>query len=82
MMSRCSGRVGATPNPQLPMMTLVTPCQFDGVRSRVPEDLGVVVRVDVDEAGREHETVEVDDLASAPRHQLARVRRRPRCDRR
>ena len=33
MTSRCSGRVGATPNPQLPMTTLVTPCQLDGVRS-------------------------------------------------
>ena len=33
MMSRCSGRVGATPKPQLPMTTLVTPCQDDGVRS-------------------------------------------------
>ena len=33
MMSRCSGRVGATPKPQLPMITLVTPCQDDGVRS-------------------------------------------------
>ena len=31
--SRCSGRVGATPKPQLPMITLVTPCQHDGVRS-------------------------------------------------
>ena len=31
--SRCSGRVGATPKPQLPMTTLVTPCQLDGVRS-------------------------------------------------
>ncbi len=33
IVSRCSGRVGATPNPQLPMTTLVTPCQLDGVRS-------------------------------------------------
>ena len=33
MVSRCSGRVGAMPNPQLPMTTLVTPCQHDGVRS-------------------------------------------------
>ena len=30
----CSGRVGAMPKPQLPMTTLVTPCQLDGVRSR------------------------------------------------
>ena len=33
IVSRCSGRVGATPKPQLPMTTLVTPCQLDGVRS-------------------------------------------------
>ena len=33
MMSRCSGWVGATPKPQFPMITLVTPCQLDGVRS-------------------------------------------------
>ncbi len=33
MVSRCSGRVGAIPNPQLPTTTLVTPCQHDGVRS-------------------------------------------------
>ena len=39
MISRCSGRVGATPNPQLPMTTLVTPCQLDGVRS--PASLGL-----------------------------------------
>ncbi len=32
-MSRCSGRVGAIPKPQLPITTLVTPCQLDGVRS-------------------------------------------------
>ena len=31
----------------------------------VPEDLGVVVRVDVDEAGRQHQAVEVDDLVPA-----------------
>ena len=31
--SRCSGRVGAMPKPQLPITTLVTPCQLDGVRS-------------------------------------------------
>jgi hypothetical protein len=30
---RCSGRVGAMPKPQLPMITVVTPCQLDGVRS-------------------------------------------------
>ena len=29
--SRSSGRQGANPNPQLPMTTLVTPCQLDMV---------------------------------------------------
>ncbi len=33
MVSRCSGRVGAIPKPQLPTTTLVTPCQHEGVRS-------------------------------------------------
>ena len=33
MVERCSGRVGAMPNPQLPITTVVTPCQHDGVRS-------------------------------------------------
>ena len=65
-MSRCSGRVGATPKPQLPMTTVVTPCQHDGREVAVPEHLGVVVRVDVDEARGEHEPVEVDDLGARP----------------
>ena len=33
IVSRCSGWVGATVKPQLPITTLVTPCQLDGVRS-------------------------------------------------
>ena len=32
--SRSAGRVGAMPNPQFPMITVVTPCHDDGVRSR------------------------------------------------
>ena len=31
--SRCSGWVGAMLKPQLPITTLVIPCQLDGVRS-------------------------------------------------
>ncbi len=31
MSSRLAGRVGATPKPQLPMTTVVTPCQGDTV---------------------------------------------------
>ena len=35
--SRCAGRVGATPKPQLPMTTVVTPCQgeIDSMRSQM-----------------------------------------------
>ena len=33
IVSRPPGRVGAIPNPQLPMTTVVTPCHEDGVRS-------------------------------------------------
>ena len=34
--ARCSGRVGATPKPQLPIMTVVTPCQgeIESIRSQ------------------------------------------------
>ena len=35
-MSRCSGRQGAKPTPQLPMSKVVTPFQEDGVR-RLPQ---------------------------------------------
>src|SRR5262249_62405907 len=38
----------------------------------VPEDLCVVVRVDVDEPGREHEAVEVDDFGPGRGGQVAR----------
>ena len=31
--SRVSGRTGATPTPQLPMITVVTPCHGEQVRS-------------------------------------------------
>ena len=34
MRSRCAGRVGATPKPQLPMTTVVTPCHGDTVSMR------------------------------------------------
>ena len=45
-----SGGTGAKPTPQLPITTVVTPCQHDGVSMRVPGGLAVVVGVDVDEA--------------------------------
>ena len=53
---------GASENPQLPPMTVVTPNRLDGVAPGVPEDLGVVVGVGVDESGTDHEPVRVDGL--------------------
>ena len=51
--ARCSGRHGAIEKPQLPAITDVTPWYDDGVNDGIPEDLRVVVRVDVDEPGRD-----------------------------
>jgi hypothetical protein len=34
MVARSAGLVGAIPNPQLPVTTVVTPCHDEGVRSR------------------------------------------------
>ena len=67
------GRTGAKPTPQLPITTVVTPCQHDGVSSGSQVDLAVVVGVDVDEAGRDEQPARVDLLAAA-----ARDRARPR----
>ena len=61
-------RVGATPKPQLPITTEVTPCQGEMVSMRIPEDLGVVVRVDVDEARRHDHAVGIDRARALPRH--------------
>ena len=54
------GRTGAKPTPQLPITAVVTPCQDDGRQERVPGGLAVVVRVDVDEAGRDQQAAGVD----------------------
>ena len=62
--SRAAGRHGARAKPQLPITTVVTPCQQDGVHETVPRDLCVVVRVDVDESRRDDQSADVDD---APR---------------
>ena len=45
-----SARQGATPKPQLPAATVVTPWRADGVAQPVPGDLRVVVGVRVDDA--------------------------------
>ena len=46
-------------------MTVVTPWTFDGVAQRVPEELGVVVGVRVDEAGRDDQAVGVERPSAA-----------------
>ena len=56
-----SVRTGANPNPQLPMTTEVTPCQPENGAVRVPVHLRVVVRVQVDEAGRHDEPLGIED---------------------
>ena len=58
--------------PQLPMTTVVTPCHGDGLARRVPEELAVVVGVQVDEARRHDQTAGIE-LASAA------LRDRPDC---
>ena len=69
------GRTGAKPTPQLPMTTVVTPCQHDGREERVPGHLAVVVRVHVDEAGRDEQPVGVDRPRSPPSSSEAPDRR-------
>ncbi|MEZ5225494.1 MAG: hypothetical protein R2710_02170 [Acidimicrobiales bacterium] len=46
----------------MPATTDVTPWKQERVRGRVPEDLGVVVRVDVDEAGGDDASGGVDPV--------------------
>ena len=58
--SRAAGRQGAMPTPQLPITTVVTPCQLDGVSRPVPADLRVVVGVRIDEPGRDHQAFGID----------------------
>ena len=53
IVSRCDAGHGAMPNPQLPMTAVVTPSDDRGRQRRVPGDLRVVVRVDVDDAGHQ-----------------------------
>src|SRR4026208_1649271 len=61
--SRVSGLTGATPTPQLPMMTVVTPCHGEHVTSGSQGICAaeVVGGVGVREAGSEDEAVGVDD---------------------
>ena len=60
--SRSSGCTGAKPKPQLPITTEVMPCQPDSVQIRIPEELRVVMRVQVDKARRDDQAVGIDHL--------------------
>ncbi len=51
---------GASEKPQLPPMTVVTPCRGEGLAVGSQDELRVVVGVEVDEAGRHHEVAGVD----------------------
>ena len=60
--------------PQLPITTVVTPCQHDEVPRLVPHHLGIHVGVGVDEARGHHQAVGVDV------HRRGRPRDRPDLD--
>ena len=57
---RSPARHGASVKPQLPITTVVTPCQDEQEARRVPRELGVVVGVRIDEAGRDDQSGGVD----------------------
>ena len=50
--------------PQLPTITVVTPCDKLGQHLWPADNAGIVMRVDIDEAGREHHSVSLRDLAA------------------
>ena len=54
------------PKPQFPMTAVVTPSEGDGDRVGSQGYLGVVMGVDVDDAGHQREAAGVDDLVGAP----------------
>ena len=60
MSSWLPGRSGAMEKPQLPPTTVVTPWKQEGVSAGSQNDLGVVVGVDVDEAGGDDAAVRVE----------------------
>ena len=62
---RSSGRLGASVKPQLPVSSVVTPCHDAGDAVGSQFELCVVVRVDVDEPGRDEQPVGVDRLRRA-----------------
>lgn len=56
--------------PQLPTTTVVTPCEL-GQHARRADDVGVVVRVHVDETRRQRQAVAVDHVPRLGAGQLA-----------
>ena len=74
--SRSWGLTGAKPKPQLPITTEVMPCQLEMVQIGIPENLGVVMGVEVDKARRDDQPVGVDNLA---RRRGRRCGRSSRC---
>ena len=71
--ARPSARAGAMPYPQLPVATLVTPADSTG-QLGVPHDLGVVVGVDVDEAGHDQAAGGVELVRAATRSPISTIR--------
>ncbi len=66
MVLRCSGRVGCDPEAAVPHHHGRHAVPGGGREVAVPEHLGVVVGVGVDEAGGEHQPVQVDDGLRGP----------------
>ena len=58
----------------MPITTDVTPCQPDNVQYGIPEELRVVVRVQVDEAGRDDQAVGVEHALGVGRVDLPEPR--------
>ena len=63
---------GARLMPQLPTMTVVTPCEIFGNIRGLGEDDLVVMRVDVDEARRDDQTGDIDHLGVRQRQDPGR----------
>ncbi len=62
---------------QLPTVTVVTPCRIDSVKRGRGEELGVVVRVHVEEPGHHPGAARVDACAPAGERPLADRRHAP-----
>ena len=64
--SRSSGAAGASVSPQLPLTAVVTPCKRRRAQGRIPEELGVIVGVQIDEPRGHDQPFGVDgDLGPA-----------------